>query len=699
MAKHRIAYAASAAALALTGVAIPTNVLADDGETATVSSYDDLLEAFDRESVSRIVLGADIEDVVFKSEEGGAKAGDTGIFDVSRSITLDTNGKKLTDTTSTAVCKNSENKAMYCNLFNVTGEDTKFVITGNGTITSYGNTFNVTDAATYIKNGTITSERSVVAYANYDGSVYVEDGTLTSKAREVLGGNNTTGNMNFYVSGGTLYASKDASGKTEAPSIYMPGQTNLQITGGTLYGSVSVRMGQVIISDAAEIHSTEAGLDGPADVCPGNEKPYCLDYSGVVVYPGVVNVLAGAYTSKDGNDLNIQINGGKLVSENDNASYGGGVVVYDTDKVSQSVNIDITGGDFAVRGGQSAVKVYTRTGALGEGKTLNNVGNSFNVNVAGGKYNVAPDHLKDGYVWYKTTSGYGVAAESDFGLAGDGTLTLKPGERYDIRGELVGVPGDYAGGLSYVSSSPLLNEYGVIQVPDVVNEKEEFTATVSTNDGGASKVITRSVDVTVNAGMHLFTPNGTSAGGTKIDFAKVINNGNVSLKVGKLDIPEAVAEKEPDLKEIYDISVVDNENDEVVEVEDNDMTITVNYVVDKEYNNFQIAYVKDGKIAEYIDVESAEPVRGAAQTDNVMYAVTFKTDHLSGYGAIASDDEITDAATKNAALAATPDTGAMTSEGTASSLDTTALVATVVVMTLATAGMEIALWKKRQMRK
>ena len=104
---------------------------------------------------------------------------------------------------------------------------------------------NVAENATIVVNsGTVTAADSNktygLIYCSEGGTAVINGGEITSDYAP-LSGNNTTGNMNFIINGGTITAKM-------GPAIYMPGQGELTITGGTLNGGISLRMGQVNIS-------------------------------------------------------------------------------------------------------------------------------------------------------------------------------------------------------------------------------------------------------------------------------------------------------------------------------------------------------------------------------------------------------------------------------------------------------------------
>ena len=191
------------------------------------------------------------------------------------------------------------------------------------------NQIEVESASLVLNSGAIeitgTSGQSYGVFVSEGGSAIVNGGTITSNYAP-LGGNNTTGDMNFEVHGGTLTAKN-------GPAIYMPGQVKLDITGGTLNGGVSLRMGQVTISGGT-INAATGSLDEPSGY---------YNYSGNAWLPDALYVFNGTYTSGNaayGNSLKLDITGGTFNCANDQ---GSAVAIYDLGKVEQNSEISISG--------------------------------------------------------------------------------------------------------------------------------------------------------------------------------------------------------------------------------------------------------------------------------------------------------------------------------------------------------------------
>ena len=176
-----------------------------------------------------------------------------------------------------------------------------------------------------LESGAVISTDDYGIYAKDNGTAVVNGGSISSKDA-ALSGNNTTGDMNFEVHGGTITAA-------QGPAIYMPGQVSLTITDGTLNGGISLRMGQVNISGGI-INSITENIDSPSEY---------YGYSGNAWFPDALYVFGGTYTSENatyGNSLDLNITGGTFNCLNDQ---GSAIAIYDLGKVAQEENISISG--------------------------------------------------------------------------------------------------------------------------------------------------------------------------------------------------------------------------------------------------------------------------------------------------------------------------------------------------------------------
>lgn len=297
------------------------------------------------------------------------------IIPINRNVNLDLNGKTLT--------------TIDCGLSVVDGATlTVSDSRTGGKLTSSGTPIRVdgTGSKAIINNGTIESTNDYGIYAKNNGAIIVNGGTVTSKDA-ALSGNNTTGNMNFEINGGTLTAE-------QGPAIYMPGQGKLTVTNGTLNGGISLRMGQVNISGGT-INSIATSIDSPA-------KYY--SFSGNAWLPDALYVFGGTYPSEDaqyGNSLNLNITGGTFNCLNDQ---GSAIAIYDLGKLAQTANVTISGGTFTTN--STTRKAYQVLNLSDIGVTAPKEGynnpdyvGKVNSSLTGGTYSADPSaYVVPGYV-------------------------------------------------------------------------------------------------------------------------------------------------------------------------------------------------------------------------------------------------------------------------------------------------------------
>lgn len=221
------------------------------------------------------------------------------------------------------------------------------------------------------------------AFHAYDGGTLIlESGEIISKYAP-FSGNNTTGDMNFIINGGTLTA-------LEGAAIFMPGQGTLEINDGTLNGGINIRMGQVTINGGTIINNNPKNIDPIEDY---------YKFSGNVWLSDAIAVLGGTYTSENseyGNSLNMTINGGTFESEIGNA-----LTIYALGRVEQDLNLTINGGTF--NGKKISVAIETPEtlelkGTESEIAEYSKVNNDVKVVITDGSYSSNVESLvADGY--------------------------------------------------------------------------------------------------------------------------------------------------------------------------------------------------------------------------------------------------------------------------------------------------------------
>ena len=248
-------------------------------------------------------------------------------------------------------------------------------------------------AAVQLNAGTLVLESGCITSTQYGVSVFegstatINGGSITSEYA-CLSGNNTKGDMNFIVTGGTLTS-------TKSEAIYMPGQVTLDISGGVVKGGISARMGQIKIS-GGEIYgmTTEQAKDSIDEY---------WNYSGSAWIGDAIYVWGGTYTSdneKYGNSCNIEISGGKISGESMNA-----IAIYNIgNNYEQAIDLNISGnpeivGDVKIISGDDTWNGYS---SETHAHTITS-----DVEISGGTFSVQPNaaFLKPGLSATQTEEG------------------------------------------------------------------------------------------------------------------------------------------------------------------------------------------------------------------------------------------------------------------------------------------------------
>lgn len=295
---------------------------------------------------------------------------------------------KLTENVAlTKMASISENTTLDLNGYTVSAGTTALSVTNNAKLivqdssvdkTGKISSTNTNDcAAVQLNSGKLVLESGCIESTQYGVSVFegstatINGGSITSEYA-CLSGNNTKGDMNFIVTGGTLTS-------TKSEAIYMPGQVTLDISGGVVKGGISARMGQIKIS-GGEIYgmTTEQAKDSIDEY---------WNYSGSAWIGDAIYVWGGTYTSgneKHGNSCNIEITGGKINGESMSA-----IAIYNIgNNYDQAINLDISGdpeitGDVKIISGDDTWKGYS---AETRAHTITS-----EVGISGGTFSVRPN--------------------------------------------------------------------------------------------------------------------------------------------------------------------------------------------------------------------------------------------------------------------------------------------------------------------
>lgn len=588
------------------------------------------------------------------------------------------------------------------------------IIAGSGLFTPIRSWAETANDAAVVSEGAGAEDAVSAAVARYEGKEYSDLNEIFADINSNLNNEtpwevtllrdaemnctvvNTGANFVFDLGGHTLTMTGDTVGSngTETNNWQLLKDSTVVFKNGTIRSHQTSETSKLMIQNYSNLTLENITLDGTQLRDPAGGKWVLSINNGEVKILGNTSIKAASDGVAFGAAWNRYYTGGAQVTVDTTGTIEGPTKLNFGSGASESdikTTMDIKNGTF--KGDVTVAEKMTNQMKISGGTFANNISDYVNT--------------EGGYVSYATINDTFRVVEKDmnFGIAGDGTLTLEAGYEGDALNDLLVAPEDYAAGwvVTLKDGDPTYATLGggqhpatYIKVNDIVKETETFTVNVAAVDN----IVNEDITVTIKNGAKGLSVGAVSeeTGTARIDFAKPISGTDLRLDVTRKDVPEGALALESKLQDVYDITVMDG--DTVVPVEDNEMTITAGYYFDDVYDNFQIAYIKDGKIAEFIDIEDHECNAGTPTEDGgstVYCELTFKTNHLSEYGAAGSDTEFEKAELRNAALAAsTPDTGALTGTEETGSLDTTALVATVIVMTLATAGMEIALWKKRQ---
>lgn len=341
---------------------------------------------------------------------------DDGVFDITTTGTIVVSGET---TSETLIVKGNQtiNGAAGQNVFSVEN-GASLTLGGHGVINAgrYGATVDgaelIIDGVTI--NATNTSNYGV--YALNNGRVTMLSGMVDADYA-AFAGNNTTGDMNFYIEGGILRSER-------YPAIYMPGQVDLVMHGGTLEGGIVARMGQIAI-EGGTINEQTNPVDGD-----GIDQ----NYSSMPSVAGeAITLLAGTYKSANGehgNDMNVIING-------DNVKINGDVVLYDFGNTAsgyaQDVNVEIINGrltGFETKFTEEEIGFDLRPGYEAGG---NNAAGRIDIEISGGEFDTLPDYnyIKSGYAAYDGFEApYIVTTIGRINLPD--TIYLNVGETYDL---------------------------------------------------------------------------------------------------------------------------------------------------------------------------------------------------------------------------------------------------------------------------
>ena len=343
-------------------------------------------------------------------------------------------------------------------------------------------------------------------------------------------------------------------------------------------------------------------------------------------------------------------------------------------------SLEIAGGEFDVEFAEGSA------GAL-EGA---------NIRITGGLFSQEVAYVAEGYKAIKTGENYVVSplvTSIELG-AGEEVVELMSNESQAMR--IAYTPTDAAVDFEVSTNNSAIFAENSLRIEYDGTVPGLLFAAVDSGSGEAVVTVTEknsgvSASVKVKVTEVLKSDSSIAEDGTTVYtyFETPIEGENLAVEISGEELSDAEKAKiSPYLKAVYDVSVVNQDTDEVVPVSNNriDVMLVLNPDDYEGMKYFKVVYINEnGELAETFDTE--------VQTDedgNVI-ALLFTTTHLSAYGVLASATEFPEV------LA--PDTGIGELMEAGSSYDYCGLVSTVVALTVMTVAMEIALWKRNQTRK
>ena len=641
MAKHKVAYAGSAIALMLgSGMFTPLGAFAAANELAACIAGSDAVCTLNDDLTLTETIG------------------------LTRDVTIDLNGHDITATGA-------------IDAFYVQGANVE--VTGTGSIVAENySPFEIEGStdSTATNYSVLTIGENVTLKSVKDYTIWMSGAVDSDGARHGYGAvvnmNGTSDSMyGYYINGGVQDVAENAPifnfGSTanlvsQGHAIYAAGYGHWNLNGATINaeeGGIGIKAGTVTLNDA------NIKVTG--------------DYSAPEAYGNGINE-SGAVIQIEGNDgysdnVEISINGGKYES-----SYSNIVLEYKEKAETQNSvkKFSITGGNFVVS----------------DKEEIFNVSDNFTLTkfITGGVYSaeVPSAYIADGYAVVEDAGGYEVVKAAE-------EIVLNQG--YDV--EAVYSNESVALGIKYTPEDAVVDfevttdkpELFWEQSPRIIQDEGKYGVLLNvaeTGSGEATVTVTdkisgKSASIKVNVIESIRYDRAETEDGVIADvfFSQPVEGENLAVEIaGEEMTDEEKAEISPFLKAVYDISVVNQNTDEVVPVSDNEINIDL-VLKNSDYedmNYFKIVYIDDeGKIAEVFDTEVTR------NSEYDWLVLSFTTTHLSSYGVLASETEFPEILT--------PDTGAFAGNANMSG-DYRGLVATVVAMTVMTVAMEIALYRK-----
>ncbi|MBR3248941.1 hypothetical protein IKF89_02840 [Candidatus Saccharibacteria bacterium] len=467
--------------------------------------------------------------------------------------------------------------------------------------------------------------------------------------------------------------------------------------GGALTTTMTATNAAIMVEGSSARFSMQSGTINANEVNGSAYGVYALDGASAYVSGGTINTYYGACLSGNNTtgDMNFYVSGGTLNSEvqtiympgqvNLNISNGtlnGGVTVRmgqisisggTINAISKDSNIDPMADYYNYSGMAWMADALT---VLGGTYTSDNAtyGNSLNVNISGGTFNVANSTGKAVMVYDMGK----VEQEMNVNVTG-GTFAKAVESAYVT--DIVATP---ASGYGVYTNNPTIvisgGEYAVAPSADEIEPGHEAEETYE--GSGVYEIVPINIDWQGDWLEELYNDDYAAY----VDFnGSLVADHRASLVASqKTDLSGFSLVNDGDLLMALDIDMVDRDGTRI-EVKDNDLRVYIDlseedYNALAAYDKIQVVYFdEDGNEVERLDAELF--------SDNGWYWIEFTTTHLSTYGVVGVNE------TEEAAAAATPDTGTVTAAG-ASAAAASILTAAAVGVIAAIVGFAVLVRRK-----
>ena len=686
MAKHKLAYASSAVALMLgSGVFAPFGAFAEDMPT-TCDGIENCAVVSTAAELSNFFTAAEGS---FVTREGNSTMIIGGDFTMGADY-------YITDA----------NITLYLGNYKVTAADYSFLLY-NSTLTIYGST-----------NGSIDNTDGYYApvYVRSGANVTMNSGTITGGTKEKNGAKSESAVIldnggKFTLNGGAINgdtwvvsAFNDTEFTMNGGTITTTGPDSIGVAGNGTADSNKNNYGAnaKLTLNAGTINSNDLGVYAPqvgGVTTLGDGLTINAKKCGVEIRAGELNV--------EGVTINVDEDAEYVFNPNGSGSTASGVgIAVAQHTTTQPINVNVKSGTFTApvafaednpqgNADEDIAKVsVVITGGTFNATNGDPVVASTDVTkfITGGTYNkeVASAYIADGYVAIEDAESYEVVKAAS---------EIKINQGYDV--EEVYSNENVALGIEYTPEDAVVDFEVTTDKPElfvedslrIVNDGKSYGVmfnAAQTGSGEATLTVTdkisgNSASIKVNVLEAIMYDRAETEDGTIADvfFGEPVEGENLGVEITSEELTtEEKAKISPYLKAVYDISVVNQDTNEIVSVSGNDIEIDL-ILKSSDYegmNYFKVAYINDeGEIAEVFDAEVSR------DEENDWLVLTFNTTHLSSYGVLASETEFPETLT--------PDTGAFTGSASMHG-DYRGLVATVVAMTVMTIVMEVVMYRK-----